>query len=102
MSECRSCGAEVVFVPSAKSGKPMILDAKPETRIVLRARGTGEDGPIAYSLAEATFLVENGGIAAVARVFTDHHVTCPKAKDWQGRTRANAPLSDPDGVSRSD
>ena len=26
---CRSCQAEVVFVPSAKTGKPMILDANP-------------------------------------------------------------------------
>lgn len=81
MSErCQSpgCGAEVIFVPSAKTGRPMILDAKPTKGVVLRG-----DLRIADSQPES--------VASVVDVYTDHHVTCPAAKAWKGRTRKDPP-----------
>lgn len=70
MPTCRACDAEVVFVPSAKSGKRMILDAKPTKGVVVTEHwddvepgtepepGTGEMR------------------AVVVDVYTDHHATC--------------------------
>ena len=78
MTTCRSCDAEVVFVPSAKSGKAMILDAKPKKGVVL------VDGPTRM-LSGALDVAEP--MARVVDVYTDHHVTCPAAADWKGRRR---------------
>lgn len=91
MSEhCRSCGAGVVFVPSAKTGRPMILDAKPEKRVVV--------GHVLESTKDhaSAFIADVGGVCshAVARivdVFTDHHVSCPDGPAWKGRTRNDPP-----------
>jgi hypothetical protein len=86
VAECRSCQAEVIFVPSAKTGKPMILDAKPEKRIVLViAEGRGGSHNV-LALPEV-----QRKAARVVEVYVDHHATCPAAKEWQGRTRAGAP-----------
>jgi hypothetical protein len=80
--QCRSCEAEVIFVPSAKTGKPMILDAKPEKRVVL-LDVYGHLSPD---------MVQGEAIAArVVDTYVDHHATCPFAKEWKGRTRAGAP-----------
>jgi hypothetical protein len=82
LDHCRSCGADVIFVPSAKSGKPMILDAKPEKRIVLVvAEGTGGSHNI-LAIPE----IEHKA-ARIVDTYTDHHATCPAAKDWKGRHR---------------
>ena len=92
MITCRSCGAEVVFVPNAKSGKPMILDAKPAKGVVL------VDATVPLDSWEKVILVGFGPelqddrtVAAVVDIYTDHHASCPKAADWKGRTRATAP-----------
>lgn len=66
MTTCRSCPAEVIFVPSAKSGARMILDAKPEKRVILLERGA----PLPK-------------VAQVVDAYTDHHATCPRAGDWR-------------------
>jgi hypothetical protein len=80
---CQSCGADIVFVPSAKSGKPMILDAKPEKRIVLDVTLT-----TAETIIHGDHIDEPGyKVARVVNAYTDHHATCPKAADWKGRTR---------------
>lgn len=84
MSTCQSCNAEVVFVPSAKSGKPMILDAKPENRIVLIDVVTG----ITYATSAGT--PSETVRAQVVDTYVDHHATCPKAADWRNRTRSGA------------
>jgi hypothetical protein len=60
------CGAEVIFVPSAKTGKNMILDATPEKRVVLE-------------LQEIGGTVGGPGTRQVARVvdtYLDHHGSC--------------------------
>jgi hypothetical protein len=57
----------------------MILDAKPAKGITVRndlGYPTGVDDPAAS--------------AYVNDVYTDHHATCPDAKDWLGKTRARA------------
>jgi hypothetical protein len=81
------CGAEVIFVPSAKSGKSMILDAKPKKGIV-----TGVDVGVHFG---ESFMFEppgeDGIVAIVVDVYTDHHATCPGAKAWAGRTRKDPP-----------
>jgi hypothetical protein len=84
MSKCRSCNADVVFVPSATSGRSMILDAEPAKGIVLVDEAGGA------SLLVVDPRVE-GAHARVLDVYTDHHVTCPAAPAWKGRTRANPP-----------
>jgi hypothetical protein len=92
VTTCRSCDAEVVFVPSAKTGKPMILDAKPAKGVVLI------DGTVPVAQWDKVILVGFGPeldddrtVAAVVDVYTDHHATCPNAGEWKGRTRATAP-----------
>jgi hypothetical protein len=84
VAECRSCQAEVIFVPSAKTGKPMILDAKPEKRVVLVHGHEPDD----LCLAPPP---DNTHAARVVDTYVDHHVTCPAAASWKGRTRADAP-----------
>jgi hypothetical protein len=80
---CRSCGADVLFVPSAKSGKPMILDAKPEKRIVLGTPHTD-----AELIIHGDHLDERDyQIARVVDTYIDHHATCPKAEQWKGKRR---------------
>jgi len=71
MSECRSCGAEVMFVPSAKNhDRKMILNVKPAKGVVLES--TAVFGPEL-----------NVVHARVMDVYTDHHATCPNAKEWK-------------------
>jgi hypothetical protein len=71
MSECRSCGAEVLFVPSAKNhDRKMILNLKPAKGVVLESTP-----PFEPELRVVH--------ARVVDVYTDHHATCPKAKDWR-------------------
>lgn len=72
VSLCKGCGAEVIFVPSAKSGKPMILDAKPTKGIVL-----------VYADEVLAPGNEPDPRARVSDVYTDHHATCPKAADFR-------------------
>ena len=76
--QCRSCQAEVIFVPSAKTGKPMILDAKPEKRVVLTLKRG------ATVLADGMHRDAN---ATVVDAYVDHHATCPASAAWRGRHR---------------
>ena len=86
MSTCRSCKAEVIFVPSAKTGKPMILDAKPEKRIVLLAPAGRDPSVLATPWPESPW--PDGKVAKVIDTYVDHHATCPAAAQWKGRRRA--------------
>lgn len=88
MATCRSCGAPVVFAPSATSDKTMILDAKVERRIVfeeeLQDFGTGPYGEQLYVKA---------GIdsARVVDTYVDHHATCPEAEAWRRSGQVTTP-----------
>ncbi len=76
--QCRSCHAEVIFVPSATTGKPMILDAKPEKRVLVETRTEFvDDLPTDREFQTAR----------VVSVHIDHHATCPAAAAWKGRRR---------------
>lgn len=85
MSTCRSCGAEVVFVPSATSGKAIILDAKPEKRVVILGEPISAV-PSFISGGDPTAIGQLGK-ASVVSTWTDHHVTCPDAASWKGKRR---------------
>jgi hypothetical protein len=80
MSTCRSCDAEVIFVKSATTGRAMILDANPAKGIVRTL--TADDLVLAGQMDEGDYVR-----ARVVPVFTDHHVTCPDASAWKGKTR---------------
>ena len=62
MAQCRSCGAEIVWVRMVKSGKANPLDAKPEMRVVITTK-IGEDQ-----------------YAEVVATYVSHFATCPNAK----------------------
>jgi hypothetical protein len=81
VAACRSCQAEVRFVPSAKTGKPMILDAKPEKRVVVVPPDVGQT---AFGGQVGPF---GPDVAVVVDTYVDHHVTCPAAAEWKGRRR---------------
>jgi len=83
MSTCRSCGAPVHFVFSAKSGKRMICDAKTEKRIAFIDVVTGR--PYAIMPEQPSPTVR----AVVIETTVDHHATCPQAAAWRGKTRAS-------------
>jgi hypothetical protein len=83
---CRSCQAEVVFVPSAKSGRPQILDAKPKKGIVLQELPAFAGANVVARRSRYDLDPENVQ-ALVVDVYTDHHSTCPQAADWKGKKR---------------
>jgi len=91
VKECTSCHAEVVFVKSATSGRVMILNARPVSSVVLR-NDLGETAPPDDPAASAH----------VVPVYTDHHATCSRAKEWRGRSRRNPPPADADSGRRGD
>jgi len=81
MNTCRSCKAEVVFVNSRKTHKPMILNAEPAKGVVVQNSTTGVyGGRVDPEFAEPLE-------ASVVDVYTDHHVTCPNADEWKGKHR---------------
>lgn len=80
MNTCRSCGAAVRFVRTAK-GKTQILDAEPS-----------ESGNVQIILlgGEEVAHVLGGEFRAAAQIesiplYLDHHATCPQAEDWRNR-----------------
>jgi hypothetical protein len=81
MAECRSCQAPVIFVPSAKTGTPMILDAEPQLRVVMVR---SNDQQVIYRATPGS----EGPVARIIATWIDHHATCPQAATWKGRTRA--------------
>lgn len=88
MSTCRSCGAPVVFVPSAKTGTPMVLDATPRKGVIVVGREPIPRGSIVSAATpEALESVVTRGPsnyhARVVNVYTDHHATCPQASEWK-------------------
>lgn len=93
MPTCRSCQAEVLFVPSAKTGRPMILDATPEKRVVLTEDLTSSE--LALHGALGADIDGRYQVARVVSVYTDHHATCPAAGQWKGRSRRDPPAREP-------
>lgn len=92
---CRSCRWPVVFVPSAKTGRPMILDAAPSKGVVLVGHPIGVDNAFDVVGADDT-------LARVVDVYTDHHATCPNAAAWKGKSRANPPAGDEGGANAAE
>jgi hypothetical protein len=88
-STCRSagCGARVIFIPSAKTGKPMILDAEPKKLVVVGNHELADQGGAWWFDDPA----EGTATAKVVDVYTPHHATCPAAKSWAGKSRRDPP-----------
>lgn len=90
---CRDCKAQVMWVKSAKTGKPMILDPQSDSE-----RGN----VIVDGAARAHVFADHAAALAGAEAleledeptWLDHHVTCP---EWEKRragpshSRANDP-----------
>lgn len=82
-SECRSCGAEILWVIWPRSGKRMPVDAEPDMRpppkggsIVLTLHG----GPLGELLAEKYDPERHG---KERHRYTSHFSTCPQSKEWR-------------------
>jgi hypothetical protein len=77
-SRCRACGAEIMFAPSAATGKLIPINIQPEKRIVFvdAALGVIQDGPT--------------GKAKVVSTFISHFATCPNAANFRKGAPANA------------
>jgi hypothetical protein len=77
MPTCKGadCEAEIIYVPSRKSGRTMVLDAKPRKAVILAPRGYGAWNQPETDVAKADALVVN--------VYTDHHATCPDADSFR-------------------
>jgi hypothetical protein len=58
---CKGCGASVLFVPTAATGKLIPLDLRSEKRVVI-----GDDGK-----------------ARVVDTFVAHFATCPKRDEFR-------------------
>jgi hypothetical protein len=76
VSKCRTCQAPVLFVPSATTGKLMILDAAavPDGNTVIH------EGK-AYVVTGDIFDRVPDGLR-----FKSHWATCPDAKKWRKAT----------------
>ena len=78
MSKCKSCGAEIIWLPTA-SGKSMPCDAKPV--------------PYKEDPAGNLTLLTNDGRVVKAKAdmssdkmgYTSHFATCPDANSWRRR-----------------
>lgn len=79
MSTCQSCGASVFFAVYEKTGRTMIVDAKPSQRLVVVA-GDPDDplNPCTIRLA-------------MRKTYVDHHATCPQAAEWRGKRAEEQP-----------
>lgn len=73
ISNCRGCGAEVRWVKSAKSGKPMICDPT-----LVTADGTNERQVLITPDGRYIRNPEKGTTG-----YVDHHATCPNADDFR-------------------
>jgi len=75
-SKCRSCGAAVLWAPSATTGKLCILDADPVP-----------DGNTA--IVDGKAYVESGSMfepLPEGPRYKSHWATCPDARQWRTRT----------------
>lgn len=81
-SNCGSCKAPVLFVPSATTGQLMILNAKPV-----------ETGNIA--IVDGKAVVMRGDLfeqmVSDGPRYIDHHATCPDLAKWRNKKRKDKP-----------
>jgi hypothetical protein len=74
ITRCKSCGASVLFVKHATSGKWMPMDAEP-----LKADGPGQFA-IIFSIAWPYGDAER---AEQLDRYVSHFSTCPHAREWR-------------------
>jgi len=71
MSQCRGCGAQIIWAITEKNGKKVPLDAKPERRYIVQSRLSSTDS------REQTPLVR------ILETYMPHFATCPKAGNFR-------------------
>jgi hypothetical protein len=79
MPQCKSCQAEVQYVPHERTGTLMIVDAAPAATGNLIIR----DGKVSVLKKCDLFTANDEPVELGTPRYFDHHVTCPKAKDWR-------------------
>lgn len=75
MPLCRACDAPVLFVPSAKTGATMILDAVPVAEGNVVIEGDAARVLTRVEAAAATLFAE--------KRYVSHFATCPRAADFR-------------------
>lgn len=85
MRRCHAteCQAEVLFVPSATTGKPMILNVEPAKGVVLVAEAEGDEPCEELYSEDRPGRIGGEPRARVVDVYTDHHATCPAAAKFR-------------------
>lgn len=68
---CRSCGAEVIWLVHARTGKPAPIDVEPVEGGNVRRLGEGQ-----YVIDAAPDLMGEPR-------YVSHYVTCPDAERWR-------------------
>ena len=81
MATCRSCGAEIIWAKSRKTGKRIPIDREPVSDGNLKLTTTGTDGPL---WAEP---IKDDHRISSERYFKTHFATCPEAKTWRREER---------------
>jgi hypothetical protein len=76
MSVCRGCGAAIEWAETAKNGKPIPLDAKPDEAGNLVVVGFKNDGTRIVAVRLQPSLLEGSR-------FMPHHATCPNVSSFR-------------------
>jgi len=89
LGPCRGCGADMLWVATV-NGKMQPLDPEPDAAegsvIVVAAdvEVEGQEEPVHRLALAASYLTEKGrqkAAQANVRLYTPHHMTCPKNQD---------------------
>jgi hypothetical protein len=76
-SECRSCGAPIIWTVTEK-GNRMPIDAEPSSDGRFRKERVLPNGDKLVHFVKDSELVEN-----TARLYASHFQSCPDSKDWK-------------------
>lgn len=80
MSECKSCGAEILWVETEK-GKQMPLDAKPSPDGRFRKERVEHDAAMKRDRKIVHFVRDDELEENTRKLYTSHFATCPDADE---------------------
>jgi hypothetical protein len=83
---CKGCGAPTKWIEMLATGKRMLVDEKPEHRVMILA-----------DLPEGTTSNFNPGLGVMAKVYMQHWGTCPKALGFKKKGKPTKGESDAPG-----
>lgn len=85
MPECRGCGAEIIFKPTA-NGRGMPLDAETNAKGNVALATVPGAGPIAVVLSGETL---DKARKAGTTLWVSHFAVCPEAERFKGKGRGS-------------